>query len=173
MRAFLGAQCATFAAPVVQAPALIADTATDAAYLLCRITTSFLRCHTAFGIVAPASRRATSGNNDRLSTQWREEISLASVARSFSKKWSNQFHDQASRWRCSGCGRRDQNDHGGREKAPRGTARHAEQFRLQCDQGYFGRPHCASGRRVCALCQDQELPLARIRSAFPGLSPSS
>jgi hypothetical protein len=34
---------------------------------------------------ATASRRAASGNNDRLSTLWREVISLAGVARSFSK----------------------------------------------------------------------------------------
>src|SRR5690242_18512249 len=34
---------------------------------------------------ATASRCAASGNNDRLSTLWREVISLASVARSFSK----------------------------------------------------------------------------------------
>jgi hypothetical protein len=34
---------------------------------------------------AMASRRAASGNNDRLSTPWREVISLAGVTRSFSK----------------------------------------------------------------------------------------
>ena len=35
--------------------------------------------------LATASRRGASGNNDRLSTLWREVISLASVARSLSK----------------------------------------------------------------------------------------
>ena len=35
------------------------------------------------------------GNNDRLSTLWREVISLASVERSLSKRWSNQSRDQA------------------------------------------------------------------------------
>src|SRR5262245_66427371 len=34
---------------------------------------------------ATASRRAASGNNDRLSTPWREVISLAGVARSISR----------------------------------------------------------------------------------------
>jgi hypothetical protein len=33
-----------------------------------------------------ASRRAASGNNDRLSILWQEVISLVGVARSFSKK---------------------------------------------------------------------------------------
>src|SRR3954449_7770422 len=65
------------------------------------------------------------------------------------------------------------NEYRGREKAPRGAARPAEQSRLQRHQGYFSRPHCASGRRVRALRQDQELPLAHIRPAFPGLSPPS
>ena len=35
--------------------------------------------------LSTASRRAARGNNDRLSTPWREVISLAGVARSFSQ----------------------------------------------------------------------------------------
>jgi hypothetical protein len=35
--------------------------------------------------LATASRRAASGNNNRLSTLWQEVISLARVARSLSK----------------------------------------------------------------------------------------
>jgi hypothetical protein len=35
--------------------------------------------------LSTASRRAARGNNDRLSTPWREVISLAGIARSFSK----------------------------------------------------------------------------------------
>jgi hypothetical protein len=45
--------------------------------------------------LATASCGAASDNNDRLSTLWREVISLASVERSLSKRWSNQSRDQA------------------------------------------------------------------------------
>jgi hypothetical protein len=56
---------------------LIADTATE------RVQKSLQMRLVAF--LATASRGAASGNNDRLSTLWREVISLAGVARSFSK----------------------------------------------------------------------------------------
>jgi hypothetical protein len=46
--------------------------------------------------LATASCGAASDNNDRLSTLWREVISLASVERSLSKRWSNQSRDQAT-----------------------------------------------------------------------------
>jgi hypothetical protein len=59
------------------ATALIADTATERG-----LDFSAVRL---VAFLATASRRGASGNNDRLSTLWREVISLASVARSFSK----------------------------------------------------------------------------------------
>ncbi|WFU30849.1 hypothetical protein QA635_30305 [Bradyrhizobium brasilense] len=43
-----------------------------------------LECHSAFVILATAVQRAASGNNDRLSTPWREMISLADAATSIS-----------------------------------------------------------------------------------------
>ena len=42
-----------------------------------------------FNFLATASRRAASGNNDRLSTLWREVISLAEAARTSFKRWSD------------------------------------------------------------------------------------
>jgi hypothetical protein len=56
---------------------LIADTATERG-----LDFSAVRL---VAFLATASRRGASGNNDRLSILWREVISLASVARSFSK----------------------------------------------------------------------------------------
>src|SRR6478672_11328610 len=53
--------------------------------------------------LATASRRAANGNNDRLSTPWREVISLAGVARSISRAWL---------YRDFGC--RDRHAHHGR-----------------------------------------------------------
>jgi len=78
---------ATFAAPVMQAAtALIADTATERGLDFC--AEQGCRFRGAIWLVAflaRASRRAASGNYNRLSTLWREVISLAGVARPLSK----------------------------------------------------------------------------------------
>ena len=54
--------------------------------LLCRVTGRFRPATRLVAFLATALRRGASGNDDRLSTLWREVISLASIARSFSKR---------------------------------------------------------------------------------------
>ena len=75
------------AAPVVQtATAMIDDTATERGLdFSAELITSVSRCDVARGIPRYDMTPRASGNNNRLSTLWREVISLAGVARSLSK----------------------------------------------------------------------------------------
>lgn len=75
------------AAPVVQtATAMIADTATERGLdFSAGQGRRFGGAIWLVAFLATASRRAASGNNNRLSSPWREVISLADVARSLSK----------------------------------------------------------------------------------------
>ena len=78
-------------------------------------------------------------------------------------------------------GRNDEDDSGERNPARRGAkdavcARapwHADRPQGRSDAGHFGRAGGTAGRCLRALSEDQELPLAHERPAFPRLSPAS
>jgi hypothetical protein len=84
VRPSLRARWANFAAPIVQAAtALIADTAIERGLKVSEERQRWFRdAMRLVAFLATASCRAANGNNDRLSTPWREMISLAGVARS-------------------------------------------------------------------------------------------
>src|SRR4051794_6105909 len=58
----------------------------------------------------------------------------------------------------------------GSQSGPQSPAGHSHRSHKSRDQGYRGCDERHSGRRICALPQDQELPLAYERTALSRLS---
>ena len=58
-------------------------------------------------------------------------------------------------------------------KSATAAARHPDRSRRQRHQGHRRRAERAAGRRLRALSEDQELPLAHERPAFPRLPPAA
>ena len=59
------------------------------------------------------------------------------------------------------------------EVTPDGATRDPCQFSIQRSCSNVRRPEHAARRRVCAVSENEEFPLAHVRTTFPRLSPSA